>query len=128
MKKALIILMLLEGTAQAADIERDYGWDAPTDGSPAVRYEVQVDTGGGWVDVGTTATTQTTITIPEGSTSMVRVRAEDQDGRFGLWSVASEPYTDLGAPGQAGQPTMIQGVAAAVLLLLALLGVRRGKD
>jgi hypothetical protein len=86
-----------------------YTWTAPTEGSDVDRYVVQISVNGGeWADFVSVPTE--TVTIPEtyGQTYVVRVAGIDAQGRQGIYSDTSDPYTpDKGAPSKPGTPIRV---------------------
>jgi len=102
----LAALAAVPAMAQTATMDVAYQWTAPTTGSAVDHYVVQesID-GGAWADIATTPANNYTLAATVGVSHRIRVAGVDAQGRQGLFSVASDPYTpDPGAPGQPGQP------------------------
>jgi hypothetical protein len=102
--------ILAVGTAAQAQESVSYTWTAPTTGAPVDHYVVQhSEDGGAWVTVDDDVPTNTyELTAAFDVEHRIRVAGVDAQGRWGPWSVASEPYTPtLGAPGQPGQPIAV---------------------
>ena len=112
----ILFAMFLVGAsstlAQTTESSVTYQWTAPTTGSEVVEYVVQLEVdGSGWVEFDRSATLSYTFTdtFVYGREYAVRVAGVDAQGRWGPWSISSEPYTpDLGRPGQPGQPVLIE--------------------
>lgn len=101
---ALFIMIASVSFAQTVDVMAS--WTAPTTGSPAVSYVLQLSVDGGpFVTYGTTETTSLSLTLDNLKTYIARVAGVDALGRQGPWSEDSDPYlADLGLPGQPGKP------------------------
>lgn len=104
----LLIALALVGSLALSATGKDVRatWTAPTEGSPAVGYELEVYRDGQLAD---TLDVPDTTAIVDNIEPLVaytaRVRAYDALGRFGPWSEWSDPYTwDEGAPGNCGIP------------------------
>ena len=64
---------------------------------------------GAFVNYVTTTVPNALVTLESGHTYVIRVAAIDAQGRQGVWSADSDPYTpDLGAPGGCGKPIIVQ--------------------
>lgn len=80
-----------------------FAWTAPSTGTPAVKYEVQVRRGGmRSSDITTTEVTITEITISVAWLTLYEVRvrgidAQNNRGQWSAWSLAED--RDRGAPG-----------------------------
>jgi len=112
-KKAMILLCILvtvalagQGRAQTGNdqpVDMVFAWEAPTTGSPVVKYEVQVRRGGMLSsDVTTREAFTPEIVIPVDWLTLyeVRVRGVDAAGVRGPWSGWSlAEDRDRGAPG-----------------------------
>lgn len=89
-----------------------YSWTAPTAGSPAVQYTIQLRIdGGAWVDHGSSLLTEYVFAneFEYFKTYEVRVAGVDQLGRQGPFSLSSDPYMpDLGPPTAPGTPFLIE--------------------
>ena len=106
---AAFAAMILPTLALAqTEMTASYQWTAPTTGSAVDHYVVQHAVNSGtWTTVGNTDTVSYTLTLTVGESHQVRVAGVDADGRQGVWSVASDPYTpDPGNPGQPGKPIL----------------------
>jgi hypothetical protein len=99
----LLILMALPITAAPVNWE----WQIPTEGSPVIHYEMQIQTDGlDWLSVSDTSPTNSlSVDMPDGI-SIVRVRGVDSQDRPGPWSEPSDAYTQLSSPGICGKPTI----------------------
>jgi len=99
-------ILMVTPTMALADIAVNYQWTAPVTGSPVDHYVVQQSVNGGsWTQIATSSSTTYTLSASVGDAHSIRVAGVDADGRQGVFSVASDPYTpDLGAPGQPGKP------------------------
>lgn len=106
-----LVVSLFAANVFAAAPPVTYVWTAPTTGSPAVRYAVELRTNGGdWVEVSTSTTnpTYTFSTFDYLNVYEVRVAAFDGLNRKGLYSVSSDPYMpDQGAPGAPSKPIAV---------------------
>jgi len=102
----LVALAALTAAPAMAQVDVAYTWSAPTSGSPVVHYVVQHSANGGsWVDMGTVPSNAYTLSADYGVAYRIRVAAVDGQGRQGVWSETSDPYTpDAGVPGQPGKP------------------------
>lgn len=108
MKKLFVLMfVMISALTQAATIK--INWAAPTEGSPAVRYEVQLkENTGEFFTIGFTTAPQTEILYTEVQplvTYVGRVRAFDIQDRDGPWSTESNQY--VLDPGIPGAPTII---------------------
>ncbi len=106
---AFLVLIVL-GTAAAAQEDVSYTWSAPSTGSPVTHYVVQASVNGGpfeTVDDNVAVNSYILVAAYENEYA-IRVAGVDSQGRQGPWSVASDPYTPtLGAPGQPGKPIAV---------------------
>jgi hypothetical protein len=108
-RTAFVILaaaVFLTAAPAFAQVDVAYTWSAPTTGSPVVHYVVQhsVD-GGAWIDMGTVVSNAYTLSADFEVAHSIRVAAVDGQGRQGVWSEPSDPFTpDAGVPGQPGKP------------------------
>lgn len=103
---AILILgvMTIAGAAAGKDVRAT--WTPPTEGSPAVGYELEVYTNGDMAfSVQIPDTTYLLTGIEMFTVYTARVRAFDAQDRFGPWTPMSAPYIwDDGAPGSCGIP------------------------
>jgi hypothetical protein len=101
----LVVLAASFGMAQTSP-EITATWTAPTEGTPAVRYEVEVSgSDGSQFSVFSNNTEHIFApgTFEIGVEYIARVRAFDAQDRVGPWSVPSDPYVwDPGPPGSCG--------------------------
>jgi len=107
---AIALTFLVSAAAPAfADVDVTYQWTAPTTGSPAVSYVVQLRADGGtWTTIANVASNAYTLDATYGVSHELRVAGVDSQGRQGIWSEASDPLTpDAGAPGQPGKPIIL---------------------
>jgi hypothetical protein len=106
---AILVAVLVPTQAPAqTTVDVQYGWTAPTTGSPVDYYVVQhsID-GGNWVNVGNVSQLTYTLTAEYGVSHQIRVAGVDAEGRQGPFSQPSDPYTpDAGSPGQPGKPIL----------------------
>jgi len=104
----LVVTTIIAASPAMAQTELsvNYQWTAPSSGSAVDHYIVQQSVNGGtWVQVGTASGNTYTLNATVGDAHSLRVAGVDGDGRQGIFSVASDPYTpDLGNPGQPGKP------------------------
>lgn len=104
----LLITTIIAASPALAQTELplNFEWTAPVAGSPVDHYVVQQSVNGGlWVQIATTSSVTYTLNASVGDSHSIRVAGVDADGRQGVYSVASDPYTpDLGNPGQPGKP------------------------
>jgi hypothetical protein len=104
----LLLTTFIAATPVMAQTEMavNYQWTAPTSGSAVDHYVVQQSVNGGsWVQIATASSTSYTLNASVGDAHSIRVAGVDADGRQGIYSAASDPYTpDLGNPGQPGKP------------------------
>jgi len=113
MAMAVIALMLAPmAYAQTTQPIVTYTWTAPTTGTLATSYVVELKTGptGNWVPYGTVTSNTVTFTnlFEYGVEYQVRVAGVDDSSRQGPFSNPSDPYTpDLGAPGVPGKPIIL---------------------
>ena len=101
-----MVLLPLLVQAQAT-VDRQWSWTAPTTGTPAVKYYVQVSAVMpiSWVVYATTTDTTLAINVPYDWEYVVRVQAEDSYNRIGPFSEVSDPDIVIGAPpGPCGKP------------------------
>ena len=107
---AIALTILVSAAAPAlADVDVNYQWTAPTTGSPAVSYVVQLSSDGGtWTTIANVSSPQYTLDATFGVSHEIRVAGVDSQGRQGIGSEASDPLTpDAGSPGQPGKPIII---------------------
>jgi hypothetical protein len=105
---ALVISVALLGGILYAPVSAapvSWSWSAPTTGTPAHHYVVEVRVeGGSWVRLGVEPTTPTVfIDMTPNLSHEVRVAALDAQGHQGGWSPVSAPEV-YGAPGACGKP------------------------
>lgn len=101
----LVMMCVLPLPAQAEDMV--WVWAAPADGTPVVRYVVDLSTDGGeWVSVGPTVGSNPTWTLDARPNVEYRLRVAgvDADGEQGIWSIVSDVSVNA-QPGQPGQPS-----------------------
>ena len=114
-KSALSVVALLalvvSNSAIGADTLARWTWDPPTTGSAAVSYTAvavtdTTDPGGSQVaSAADLPDPEVTLAIPDDVRVFVRVVAKDAQGRFGPWSVFSEPQIFEGPPGACSRPS-----------------------
>lgn len=103
---AVFLLPLVVG-GQTTSINVTYTWTAPTTGSAVHHYVVQTSSNGTtWTTLAAQPTTPTiTVAAPVGIPIIVRVAGVDAQGRQGVYSESSTPFSpDAGAPGVPGTP------------------------
>ena len=102
---AFLALAAFSAVAQTTE-QVIYHWTAPTEGTVVVQYFVDHSVNNGaWTRVATVPTNSYELDATVGESHRIRVAAVDSEGRQGVWSLPSEPYTPaLSAPGQPGQP------------------------
>lgn len=109
MKRSIQILVLalfmLPLLVQAQTINRNWKCTAPVVGSAPVRYhwEVSADDPITWTAYSVTEDTLTTVNVPYDWSYIVRVRAEDAQGEYGIWSPVSDVDV-VRRPGVCGKP------------------------
>lgn len=117
MKRSRIILtllgilsvMLIQSAAMAqTEVDVNYSWTAPVDGSAVDHYVVQHSVNGGtWTPIATSATNSYTLTASIGESHQIRVAGVDAENRQGGYSEPSDAYSpDAGVPGQPGKPIL----------------------
>ena len=101
-----LILTAGPASAQTTEVQVNYGWTAPTTGTPVDHYVVQHSVNGGtWTQVATASNNTYTLTASVGDSHQIRVAGVDAEDRMGPFSEPSDPYApDAGPPGQPGQP------------------------
>ena len=105
----ILSLILIQGTALAqTEVQVNYSWTAPVDGSPVDHYVVQHSiNGGAWTEIATAASNSYTLTASVGDSHQIRVAGVDAESRQGGFSDPSDAYSpDVGAPGQPGKPIL----------------------
>lgn len=104
------LLVLASASSAQTEVTANAGWDAPTGGTPAVTYVVQLSTNdGAWQTIARPSTTEMTLTLTYLDDHRIRVAGVDAQGRQGAYSPPSETYNASGGasgPGQPGQPVL----------------------
>lgn len=109
---ALGLCCTLSASAQTT-VQVTASWEAPTTGSPVVRYALQLSTDGEstWTTASSTIEgTSHILDLEFDTTYVARVAGIDAQDRQGPWSETSDPYTptiDIGPPGEPGRPVLI---------------------
>lgn len=111
-----------------AETTVEYTWTAPTTGSPVVNYIIEMSTNGGpYVATAMSGSETYTLVAQDGSRYRIRVAGIDALDRQGPHSLPSDEYMDEGAPGEPGQPTIVQiilgilsGLGAVAVISLIL--------
>lgn len=85
---------MLCACSESNKVDVTYAWNSSTEGSPSVRYEFQANINdGGWKTVSKTVAKELyTLSVDQGDSVQVRVRAYDRLNRNSTWSPASERY------------------------------------